>query len=222
MLRFQLVADIARSAFGPWAGYTIAALIVWTAFASVFSLQLGYSRVPYAAARDGNYFRFLAAVHPRHGIPHRSLVALGLVGAFFCFFSLTQVIKLLVITRILLQFFPQQIGVILLRVQRPDLSRPYRMPLYPLPPLFATAGFGFLLVYRVHAVKELAVAAGIAVSGTTSICSAHIAWGNGRSPMHRRNPAWRTKTSCRSSGKSSRSCRFRCIQSTQPLFPAWT
>jgi amino acid transporter len=166
VLRFQLVADIARSAFGPWAGYTIAALIVWTAFASIFSLQLGYSRVPYAAARDGNYFRFLAAVHPKHGIPHRSLVALGIVGAFFCFFSLAQVITLLVITRILLQFFLQQIGVIYLRVRKPDLPRPFRMPLYPLPPLFAMAGFGFLLVYRVHAVTELAVAAGIAASGT--------------------------------------------------------
>ncbi|MGC9224531.1 MAG: APC family permease [Terracidiphilus sp.] len=165
-LRFQLVADIARSAFGSWAGYTIAALIVWTAFSSVFSLQLGYSRVPYAAARDGNYFSYLAAVHPRHGIPHRSLVALGLVGAFFCFFPLTQVITLLVITRIFLQFLLQQIGVILLRIRRPDLPRPFRMPLYPLPPLFAMAGFGFLLVYRAHALKELAVAAGIAGSGT--------------------------------------------------------
>ncbi len=165
-LRVQLVADIARSAFGRWAGYTIAALIVWTAFASVFSLLLGYSRVPYAAARDGNYFRFLAAVHPRHGIPHRSLVALGLVGAAFCFFTLTQVITMLVITHILLQFFLQQVGVILLRIRQPNLSRPFRMPLYPLPPLAAMAGFGFLLVYRAHAVKELAVAAAIAASGT--------------------------------------------------------
>ena len=165
-LRVQFVADIAASAFGHWAGYVIAALIVWTAFASVFSLQLGYSRVPYAAARDGNYFRFLAAVHPRYGIPHRSLVALGLVGAFFCFFSLAQVIGLLVITRILLQFFPQQIGVILLRIRRPGLPRPFRIPLYPLPPLVAMAGFAFLVVYRVHARKELAVAAAIAASGT--------------------------------------------------------
>jgi amino acid transporter len=162
----QLVADIAASAFGRWAGYTIAALIVWTAFASVFSLLLGYSRVPYAAARDGNYFRFLGALHPKHGIPHRSLVALGLVGAFFCFFTLAQVITLLVITRILLQFFLQQFGVILLRIRQPNLPRPFRMPLYPLPPLAAMAGFGFLLVYRVHAFMELAVAAGIAVSGT--------------------------------------------------------
>ncbi|MGB7265172.1 MAG: APC family permease [Terracidiphilus sp.] len=166
VLRVQLVADIARSAFGRWAGYTIAALIVWTAFASVFSLLLGYSRVPYAAARDGNYFRFLAAVHPKHGIPHRSLIALGLVGAFFCFFSLTQVITMLVITRILLQFFLQQAGVILLRIQRPNLPRPFRMPLYPLPPLAAMAGFAFILVNRAHAIGELTVAAAIAASGT--------------------------------------------------------
>jgi len=165
-LRVQLVADIARSAFGAWAGYLIAALVVWTAFASVFSLQLGYSRVPYAAARDGNYFGFLGAVHPRHGIPHRSLVALGLVGAIFCFFTLTQVITMLVVTRILLQFFLQQFGVMYLRARRPDLARPFRMPLYPLPPLVAMIGFGFLLVYRTHAVKELGVAAGIAVTGT--------------------------------------------------------
>jgi amino acid transporter len=169
----QLVAEIARSAFGPWAGYTIAALIVWTAFSSVFSLQLGYSRVPYAAARDGNYFRFLAALHPKHGIPHRALVALGLVGAFFCFFSLTQVITMLVITRILLQFFLQQFGVILLRIQRPDLPRPFRMPLFPLPPLFAMAGCIFMLADPRRAQAKgggtllgLAVAAAIAVSGT--------------------------------------------------------
>lgn len=165
-LRVQLVADIASSAFGGWAGYLIAALIIWTAFASVFSLQLGYSRVPYAAARDGNYFRYLAAVHPKHGIPHRSLVALGLVGMIFCFFTLSQVITMLVITRILLQFSLQQFGVIFLRIKRPDLPRPYRMPLFPLPPLAAMLGFGFLLIYRAQASEELAVAAGIAVSGT--------------------------------------------------------
>jgi amino acid transporter len=166
VLRVQLVAEIARSAFGSWFGSLVAALIVWTAFASVFSLLLGYSRVPYAAARDGNYFRFLDALHPRYGIPHRSLIALGLVACCFCFFSLQQVITMLVITRILLQFFLQQIGVILLRIQRPNLERPFRIPLYPLPPLAAIAGFTFLLIYRVHALQGLAVAAAIAVSGT--------------------------------------------------------
>ncbi|HME58363.1 MAG TPA: amino acid permease [Terracidiphilus sp.] len=165
-VRLQLVADIAHSAFGSLAGRLMAALIIWTAFASVFSLLLGYSRVPYAAARDGNYFRPLAAVHPRYNIPHRSLVALGLVAVAFCFFSLAQVITMLVITRILLQFFLQHVGVILLRIQRPELARPFRMPLYPLPPLVAIAGFVFMLVNRSHALGGLAVAAAIAVSGT--------------------------------------------------------
>jgi APA family basic amino acid/polyamine antiporter len=164
--QLQLVAEVAQSAFGRWAGYTIAALVVWTAFGSVFSLLLGYSRVPYAAARDGNYFRFLDAVHPQHGIPHRSLVALGLVAAAFCFFSLQQVITMLVITRILLQFFLQQVGVMVLRVQRPELERPFRIPLYPLPPLAAIAGFLFILVNRTNALKGVAVAALIGVSGT--------------------------------------------------------
>jgi amino acid transporter len=172
-LRMQLVADIAGSAFGRWAGYTIAALIIWTAFSSVFSLQLGYSRVPYAAARDGNYFSYLGAVHPRHGIPHRSLVALGLVGAAFCFFTLTQVITMLVITRILLQFSLQQVGAIVLRFKRHDLPRPFRIPLYPLPPLAAMAGFAFMLFDpRRSASKggsalfELLGAVAIALSGT--------------------------------------------------------
>jgi amino acid transporter len=162
----QLVAQIAESAFGQTAGRLMAALIVWTAFASVFSLLLGYSRVPYAAARDGNYFRFLNAVHPKHHIPHRSLLALGFVASCFCFFSLQEVITMLVVVRILLQFFLQHIGVMLLRVQRPELKRPFRMPLYPLPPLVAMAGFTFMLANRAHALGGLAVAAGIAVSGT--------------------------------------------------------
>jgi len=165
-VRLQLVADIAQSAFGSVAGHLMAALIIWTAFASVFSLLLGYSRVPYAAARDGNYFHWLAAVHPKHNIPHRSLVALGLVAAGFCFFSLAQVITMLVVTRILLQFFLQQVGVILLRIQQPELTRPFKMPLYPLPPLVAIAGFVFILVNRSHALGGLLVAGGIAVSGT--------------------------------------------------------
>jgi amino acid transporter len=165
-LRPQLVADIAGSAFGVWAGRLMAALIMWTAFASVFSLLLGYSRVPFAAARDGNYFRALSAVHPRHGIPHRSLVALGLVASAFCFFSLAQVITMLVITRILLQFSLQQVGVIVLRLRRPNLLRPFRMPLFPLPPLAALAGFAFILVNRSNAFEGIMAAVVIACSGS--------------------------------------------------------
>jgi amino acid transporter len=164
--RVRLVANIAGSAFGHWAGALIAALIMWTAFASVFSLLLGYSRVPYAAARDGNYFRFLAAVHPKHNIPHRSLVALGVVATCFCFFTLTQVITMLVVTRILLQFFLQQFGLMWLRRSRPELERPFKVPLYPLPPIVAICGFLYIVAMRADALTGLACAAAIGVSGT--------------------------------------------------------
>lgn len=164
--RLALVAEIAQSAFGRIAGQILAALILWSAFASVFSLLLGYSRVPYAAARDGNYFGKLGALHPRHGFPHRSLLALAAVATIFCFFSLSQVISLLVVIRILLQFLLQQAGVLWLRKTQPDLHRPFRIPLYPLPPLAAMAGFLYILAYRPNPSLELGVAAAIAASGT--------------------------------------------------------
>jgi len=164
--RLALVAEIAQSAFGHIAGQVLAGLILWSAFSSVFSLLLGYSRVPYAAARDGNYFRALGALHPRHGFPHRSLIALGLVATCFCFFSLKEVITLLVVIRILLQFLLQQVGVIWLRFRQPNLPRPFRIPLYPLPPLLAMAGFIFILIYRPNPLLELGAAAAIAASGT--------------------------------------------------------
>ena len=91
------------------------------------------------------------------------------MASAFCFLTLTQVITLLVITRILLQFFLQHVGVILLRMQRPELARPFRMPLYPLPPLVAMGGFAYLLIYRVHALQGLAVAAGVAAVSTLGL-----------------------------------------------------
>jgi len=51
-------------------------------------------------------------------------------------------------------------------VQRPELARPFRMPLYPLPPLAAMAGFAFILVNRQSAMEGLAVAALIGLTGT--------------------------------------------------------
>jgi len=160
-----VVAVAMQSAFGSLAAKILAGLIIWAAFASVFSLLLGYSRVPYAAALDGNYFRTLAAVHPKYGFPHRSLLALGTVAILFCFLSLQQVIAALVVIRILLQFLLQQVGVMLLRKTQPNRPRPFRIWLYPLPPLLAIAGYVFILVVRAGAARELWWAALVAVSG---------------------------------------------------------
>src|SRR6202035_1462157 len=136
--------------YGMWAARLVTGMVIVTAFASVFSLTLGYSRVPYAAALDGNYFRAFAKVHPVHRFPHVSLLALGVVAAAFCFLRLKDAIAALVVIRLILQFLVQAVGSIVLRIRRPELPRPFRMWLYPLPALLASAGFLFILFNRVN------------------------------------------------------------------------
>ncbi len=163
--RFYVVSMFMQRIYGSWAGYLVAGLIMWTAFASVFSLLLGYSRVPYAAALDGNYFRVFARVHPEGRFPYVSLLALGIVAAAFCFLRLADVIAALVVIRIMIQFLVQAIGVIVLRVRRPDMPRPFRMWFYPLPALIAASGFLFILISRKDFLREIRYATIIIVVG---------------------------------------------------------
>jgi len=163
--RLAVVALVMQRTFGVMAARVVTVLVMWTAFASVFALLLGYSRVPYAAALDGNYFRVFGKLHPKEGFPHISLLALGAAATFFCFFNLSDVIAALVAIRIILQFLMQHVGVILLRRREPDRPRPFRMWLYPLPPILAAAGFLFILISRPNAARELRYGAAIAISG---------------------------------------------------------
>jgi amino acid transporter len=152
---------------GPMLGKVAAVLVMVAAFASVFSLLLGYSRIPYAAARDGNYFRVFGRLH-RGGFPHVSLLTLGAAAACFCFFSLGDVIAALVVVRILLQFLLQHVGVMVLRRTQPELRRPFRIWLYPLPPVVAIAGFVYILVERPNFLREVALAGAVIVTGSVA------------------------------------------------------
>jgi len=163
--RFYVVSIFMQRLYGHWAAWLVTALIMWTAFASVFSLLLGYSRVPYAAALDGNYFRAFARVHPRERFPHVSLLALGGVAVLACFLRLADVIAALVVIRIMIQFLLQTIGVIVLRVRRPGLPRPFRMWLYPVPALLAAAGFLFVLIERKNFLREIRYGVVLLVAG---------------------------------------------------------
>src|SRR5437660_11946787 len=152
--------------YGSFAARLAAVLIMWTAFASVFSLMLGYSRVPYAAALDGNYFRGFARFHPRHQFPHISLLALAAMAIIFCFFRLQDVIAALVVIRMALQFLAQAIGLLLLRARHPETPRPFRMWLYPLPSLLAIAGLLYVLFYSEHFTRKFDYCLFVAVAGT--------------------------------------------------------
>jgi basic amino acid/polyamine antiporter, APA family len=162
--RYYIASTMLQRTFGSWMGLFGTFLIMWTAFASVFSLMLGYSRVPYAAATDNNFFRAYAKLHPRHQFPHRSLLTLALVTTCFCMFRLTDVLAALVVIRIMVQFLMQVFGLLLLRARRPDFPRPFRMYLYPIPAVLAALGFVYILCTR-PSLKEIRFGSIIALAG---------------------------------------------------------
>jgi amino acid transporter len=159
------VAELLGRSFGPVWAKIGAWMVIWTAFGSLFSLLLAGSRVLWAAAAEGNYFRPLARLHPRGGFPANVLLLLGAIACLCCFFDLKAIIAALVALRIVLQFLLQQVGVVLLRRRRPEMPRPFRIWLYPLPVIFATVGFLFVLASRAHAGREIAAALVVTVSG---------------------------------------------------------
>ncbi len=132
--------------FGAKAAVGFTVMVLWTTFASVFALLLGYSRIPYAAARDGYFFKPFAALHPTKHFPHTSLLFIGVLSIACSFLPLQAVIDALVTMRILVQFIGQIGAVILLRKTRPNSDRPFKMWLYPLPALLALFGWLFLFV----------------------------------------------------------------------------
>ena len=115
-------------------------LILVVAFSSVFSATLGYSRVPYAAAVDGAFFKVFGKLHPTKDFPYVSLLFLGALGFLFSMlFRMGDVIDAILAMRILVQFIAQAIGVILLRKKYGTENLPYRMPLYPFPVIISVA-----------------------------------------------------------------------------------
>jgi fructoselysine transporter len=137
-----VVSLFVERTFGPdWASLATALILV-TAFGSVFSATLGYSRVPYAAALDGNFFSVFGRVHPTKHFPHISLIALGLTSIVVCIFlGLFSVIRSILAMRCLIQFVNQAIGLMMLHRRWRAGRWPFRMWLYPVPVVISIAGW---------------------------------------------------------------------------------
>lgn len=136
------IVGLMKTRYGTWASYAIIGLIAWTALAGTFAAMVSYARVPYAASRAGHFFHSLAAIHPRGGFPHRSLLLVGAAATVACFADLETVINALMTSRILIQFVGQIATVFFLR-SRPELrSRmTFRMWFFPVPAIVALAGW---------------------------------------------------------------------------------
>ena len=140
----SIVSDLIGRVYGPLAAKLSAILVLLAAFGSVFAVLLGFSRVPYAAAMEGNFFSIFARVHPK-GFPSFSILFMGVASACACLFSLESLIDGLIIVQILTQFAVQCVAVVLIRQYRRDIQRPFSMYLYPLPAIIALAGWIFIV-----------------------------------------------------------------------------
>ncbi|GAB3231764.1 APC family permease [Hymenobacter seoulensis] len=141
-----IVSTFVERLYGAVAAKAATALVLWVAFASLFAVLLGYSRIPYAAAADGEFLPIFGRLHPTKQFPHVSLLILGGVGfVFSLLFRLGEVISAILAMRILIQFVGQAVGLVLLRRRRGTAGLPFRMPLYPLPVVLAIAVWLFIL-----------------------------------------------------------------------------
>jgi amino acid transporter len=142
----SIVSDFFNRLYGLRAAQAVTVLVLWTTFASVFAVLLGYSRVPYAAAVDGRFFGAFGRLHPKKNFPTFSVLFLGIVSALACLLNLEVLINALIVIQVLIQFIAQVVAVTLIRRNRPDIARPFQMPLYPITSVIALLGWLYILV----------------------------------------------------------------------------
>jgi basic amino acid/polyamine antiporter, APA family len=141
-----IAAQFIEKLYGTKAASAVTVLVLWTAFASVFALLLGYSRIPYAAAVNGHFFPLFARLHPKGKFPHVSLLVMGLLSIGASFWNLDTVISALLTSRILIQFIGQILALRHLRMHRQDIVLPFRMWLYPVPSIIALLGWVYIFL----------------------------------------------------------------------------
>jgi basic amino acid/polyamine antiporter, APA family len=160
-----IASEFIERLYGSRAAAAVTILVLWTALASVFALLFGYSRIPYAAAVNGHFFSVFSKLHPEGRFPSVSLLVMGGLSMLACLFTLDQVITALLTSRILVQFLMQVFALSYLRKHRPDIRRPFKMWLYPVPSVIALVGWIYVFassgaVYMAFGVLTLAAGAG--------------------------------------------------------------
>ncbi len=157
-----VVSDFIEQIYGKTIASFMTVLILWVGFASVFCVLLGYTRVPYAAAVEGHFFKPFAKLHPTRNFPSFSVVFFGAASAILCLLPLDVLIQGMLMIQIVTWFAAQCIAVVLLRRSHSASDRPFSMPWYPLPVILALAGWIFIFVmnpwpYMVSALTLVAV-----------------------------------------------------------------
>jgi amino acid transporter len=162
-----IVADFMQTVYNVQCARVADVLILVASFASVFAILLGFSRIPFAAARQGEFFSIFAKVHPTKNFPYVSLVILGVLSACACMLSLNTLISLVIVLQTMVQFLAQCVAVVLLRRRQAEEAKPsFRMPLYPLPVVVAFSGW--LLVLISSGARNISIAVAAMLAGVAS------------------------------------------------------
>ena len=140
-----IVSDLMQRVYGSMVAKVMTAFVLFTTFASLFAVLLGYSRVPYAAAVDGRFFSAFGRLHPTRNFPWVSLLFIGTTSAVASLLDLSDLITALVVIQVLVQFMAQVVAVTMIRRYRPDIKRPFQMWFYPVTSVIAFAGWAFIL-----------------------------------------------------------------------------
>jgi fructoselysine transporter len=159
-----VISTFIERLYGHIAANIITIMILWVALASLFAVMLGYSRVPFAAAQDGAFFKIFAKLHPTKSFPYISLLVLAAFAfVFSLLFKMKDVISGILAMRIMVQFIGQAVGLMLLRERKGITNLPFKMPLYPLPVILAI--LMWLFVFSATGVAIIATFGVVLVSG---------------------------------------------------------
>lgn len=140
----SVASTVLEQAWGTGAAKVITVFIVIAAIGSVFAGLLGGSRVPFEAARDKVFLPVFAKLHPKLNLPTAGVLTMGAIAAVGSLFTLTAVINAAVTVLVLIQSLAQVAAIVVLRRRRPELERPYRQWLYPIPTIIALLGWVYI------------------------------------------------------------------------------
>jgi amino acid transporter len=142
----SVASTVLEQAWGSGTAQVITALIVVAAIGSVFAGLLGGSRVPFEAARDKVFLPVFGKLHPKLKLPTAGVLTMGVITMIGSLFTLTTIINAAVATLVIVQSLAQVAAIVVLRRRQPNLPRPYRQWLYPLPTIIALIGWVYIYI----------------------------------------------------------------------------
>jgi amino acid transporter len=142
----SVASSVLEQAWGTGTASVITILIVIAAIGSVFAGLLGGSRVPFEAARDKVFLPVFGTLHPKLNLPTAGVLTMGVITMIGSLFTLTTIINAAVATLVIIQSLAQVAAIVVLRRRQPNLERPYRQWLYPVPTVIALVGWVYIYV----------------------------------------------------------------------------